>query len=229
MRSVGPKIVTDGLVLYLDAGNKKSYPGSGSNWYDLTANKNDGTLTGPPVFSAANRGDMIFDGTSDYIAFSSGVVDSSYTGLTVEVWLNFAQNFNETFIINSDGVIHSFYIDSSLTELGFLVSSSTDSSLRRCSVTHSINTWHQFVGVWSAGASSDVYLDGILKNGTLFETGTVNSLRNGNANLTLGSYQSGKSPTYFPGSIPVFRIYNRALSAVEIKQNYAAIKSRFGY
>ena len=62
----GPRIVTDGLVLCLDAGNSKSYPGSGTAWNDLSRNGNNGTLNGP-TFNSADRGSIVFDGTNDYV------------------------------------------------------------------------------------------------------------------------------------------------------------------
>ena len=229
----GPKIIKDGLVLYLDAGNKKSYPGSGSNWYDLTTNKNDGTLTGPPVFSAANRGDMIFDGTSDYIDFSSGVVDSSYTALTVEVWFNTLTSDSECLVENgSSYLLNSFYMfKENSTQLTFLVQSGSAYNVRFCSTTYSTNTWYQFVGVWSAGVSPNIYLNGVLKNGTLQGNaggdGTISTLRNGDANLNLGRRPYLTGQYHFEGSIPISRIYNRALSASEILQNYNSQKSRF--
>ena len=66
--SRGPKIVTNGLVLYLDAANKKSYPGSGTTWTDLSGNNNTGTLTNGPTFDSNNGGSIVFDGTNDYVS-----------------------------------------------------------------------------------------------------------------------------------------------------------------
>ena len=63
--SKGPRIVTDGLVLYLDAGNSKSYPGTGTVWNDLSGNNNNGTLVNGPTFSSANKGSIVFDGVND--------------------------------------------------------------------------------------------------------------------------------------------------------------------
>ena len=62
-----PKIVTNGLVLALDAANTKSYPGSGTVWSDLTPNGNNGALTNGPTFNSANGGSIVFDGTNDYL------------------------------------------------------------------------------------------------------------------------------------------------------------------
>ena len=64
--SNGPKIVTSGLVMYWDAANKKSYPGSGTTIYDLCGTY-DGTLVNGPTFSNTNGGVIVFDGVDDYI------------------------------------------------------------------------------------------------------------------------------------------------------------------
>ena len=63
----GPKIVTQGLVLALDAASNNSYPGSGTTWKDLSGNNNTGTLVNGPTFSSANGGTFILDGSNDYI------------------------------------------------------------------------------------------------------------------------------------------------------------------
>jgi len=67
----GPKIVTSGLVLALDAADKLSYRGSGTTWRDLSGNNNTGTLTNGPTFNAGNLGSIVFDGTNDYVNISS--------------------------------------------------------------------------------------------------------------------------------------------------------------
>jgi hypothetical protein len=65
----GPNIVTDGLVLYLDAANQKSYPGTGTTWNDLSGNGNNGTLVNGPTFNSDNNGSIVFDGVDDYVNF----------------------------------------------------------------------------------------------------------------------------------------------------------------
>ena len=65
--SYSPLIVTDGLVMYLDAANPKSYPGTGTTWTDISRNNNNGTLTNGPTFSSANLGSIVFDGSNDAI------------------------------------------------------------------------------------------------------------------------------------------------------------------
>jgi len=80
-----PKIVTDGLVLCLDAGNTKSYPGTGTVWTDLSGNGNNGTLVNGVGYSSDNQGSMVFDGVNDYVITST---ISSYRSLNMWVYLN---------------------------------------------------------------------------------------------------------------------------------------------
>ena len=81
--SAGPDIVEDGLVLYLDAGNEESYPGTGTTWKDLSGNGNDGTLTNGPTFSGDNTGGITFDGSNDYVDCGDIDITSSFT---LSVW-----------------------------------------------------------------------------------------------------------------------------------------------
>ena len=69
-----PRTITDGLVLCLDAANRKSYPGSGTTWTDLSGRGNTGTLTNGPTYSSANGGSIVFDGTDD-------IVNTSYVSV----------------------------------------------------------------------------------------------------------------------------------------------------
>ena len=68
--SYNPKIVTNGLVLCLDAANAKSYPGSGTAWTDLSGLGNTGTLTNGPTYSSANNGSIVLDGINDYTSIT---------------------------------------------------------------------------------------------------------------------------------------------------------------
>jgi hypothetical protein len=71
MSAGGASIVTSGLILYLDAGNTSSYPGSGTTWTDLSGNGSNGTLTNGPTFSSSNNGILTFNGTSQYAEMST--------------------------------------------------------------------------------------------------------------------------------------------------------------
>jgi len=75
----GPKIITNGLILCLDAASTKSYPGSGTTWFDRSGNGNNGVLTNGPTFSSTNGGSIVFDGTNDYVQVAGSVTISTGT------------------------------------------------------------------------------------------------------------------------------------------------------
>lgn len=83
--SIAPNIVTDGLVLYLDAANTKSYPGSGTTWTDIAAG-NNGTLNNGPTFNSSNSGNIVFDGSDDY------AITPSISFRTISIWINTSNN-----------------------------------------------------------------------------------------------------------------------------------------
>ena len=227
MRSVGPKIVTDGLVLYLDAGNKKSYPGSGSNWYDLTANENDGTLIGSPVFSAANRGGIVFDGTNDSGYFNAGIVSTSYQ--TYEVWTNVVASASA-----ADGFAYILHNNSTGTATGssyltigikptqqYYAALNGAYSTMSSGITATSSLIRQIVLSWD-GTNQIMYVDGEVKDSQALSVTPQNF-------DTITSFGDAESATYrmVQGNIYSIKVYNRALSASEILQNYNSQKSRF--
>ena len=86
-----PNIVTDKLVFCLDAANTKSYPGSGTDWKDLSSQGNNGTLTNSPTYVPnSNGGYFDFDGTNDYINANTALPDSFFLGnSTISFWIYF--------------------------------------------------------------------------------------------------------------------------------------------
>ena len=82
----GANVVTDGLVLALDAANTKSYPGSGTTWRDMSGNNITGSLTNGPTFNSANGGSIVFDGTNDSVIMADNSALNTQTP-SVEVWI----------------------------------------------------------------------------------------------------------------------------------------------
>ena len=96
--SYNPKIVTNGLILNLDAGNKKSYSGSGSVWYDLSGNNNNTVLTNGPTFSNTNSGNIVFDGIDDYvnIPYNASKISFPNDNATICVWFKSSTSGDNT-------------------------------------------------------------------------------------------------------------------------------------
>ena len=216
------RVITDGLVLYLDAANPKSYPGSGTTCYDLSENMNTGALINGVGYSSENKGSFTFDGLNDAITSSSANIPISTT-VTVSAWVkhntlpNSTQRYltigNEVAVIRHDGV-------SSSGQLHFYIrTNGTIKNALRVNNSLTTNTWYYVVGTWD-GTTSRLYKNAV-QIGTNVPGGTLNG-----GNLTFYILSSDGEP--LNGNIAQVSVYNRALSADEITQNYNAFKGRFG-
>jgi hypothetical protein len=231
----GPKIISTGISLYLDAANNKSYIGSGTTWTDLSGNNYTGTLTNGPTFSTTNGGNIIFDGTNDYVDTVNTGTTFQFANVTFTVSLWIKTTSSTGGIIISKGATAStagwlFQFDSSGTVSGTTKGSDGINTYNRSSTaTVNNNTWRNIVSVYTTNTTTlgsnttSIYIDGVLSNGTGTLGGAVYA-------TTTDTIQIGRRPTgaYWSGSVSNIQIYNRALSATEILQNYNATKSRFG-
>lgn len=226
----GASIVRDGLVLYLDAANKKSYPGTGTVWNDLSGNGNNGTLVNGVSYSTDNNGAMVFDGANDTINCGAmPVIGSSLTGLTVSMWIRTTTNSTRMYAENGTSfTTNTFYLaQENESNLTFLVFGEGGYDLVQITTPkpYPTNTWFNIAGVWSSGVRCKLYYNGVDR--TENRNGSIrNSLINGDNNLFLGS-RDGTS-LYHQGDISATQIYNRALTDSEIQQNFNAIRGRYG-
>ena len=219
----GPNIVRDGLVLYLDAANPKSYPGTGTTWYDLSGNGHNGTLTNGSTYNSDNKGSIVFDGINDRIEIPS----STYTfnsACTFEMWFNLtAINRNQGFMsVNTGGYYINFWMPSDTNKLRWEVYQPAPNGTAFFStVSFVTNKWYHVVGTISSGTMT-LYING------LYDNSTTNNypLRVVTAIAYVGDYGAGNYPS--ASKIAQVKIYNRALSAAEIAQNFAATRGRFG-
>jgi len=240
--SGGPNLVTNGLVLYLDAANTKSYPGSGTVWSDLSINRNNGTLTNGPTFSSANGGSIVFDGTNDYIQIpDTSSLSFTNAQVSINAWVNIISSVptavgNENIIINKANYANGwrewsfFWFRDGYFE--FLMTPTPGSGAGWTRVGSgpgpytSFNTWY-YVSATSNGLGiANLYINGILKDtNTSYTTLTQNE----QAPLTIGGTLNGTSLTQLSNMrIPIIQLYNRALTAQEVLQNYNATRARFG-
>jgi hypothetical protein len=215
-----PKIVTSGLVLYLDAGNSKSYVSGSTVWRDLSGNKYSGSLFNGPTFNSANGGSIAFDGVDDYVLTNYSDNPSDITFELIVKPLNISTGSIKAFLAKYDGSTF-FYIGLQ----------SSDSSIYRegnggfidSNVIPPNTSSFYSITVINSGGSRAIYINGDLKNGSAV---TVVP-----ANVGGGLYIG----TLFPGSTILgafalysLKVYERMLSASEILQNYNATKKRFG-
>ena len=224
----GPDIVTDGLVLHLDAANNKSYPGSGTNWFDLSGNENDGTLVNSVGYNDDNKGSLVFNGTNNVLISNYSSINPS-SSITVSAFFNISSyNNNYAPIIFKQNNYTGFYEQYSLfltnSSLGFSLTG-IDRAQKIASISFDYrNTTLCAIGTCDTNTDElKLYINGDLIT-TSFFTSTfdisTNPLRIGTA---VSSY-----PGWAIGNIYNVLIYNRALSANEVRQNYLSIKGRFG-
>jgi len=231
-----PKIITNGLVLSLDAANNKSYPRSGTTWTDLSGNNNNGTLTNGPTFSSVNGGSIVFDGADDQIDCGNDSSLNISTNLTLGIWVKFnslssapnliakqwcsGNQFSYSWAVLSDGRIY----------YGFDSDGQCSSITGEYTSTNIVCT----TGIWyclnivHTSTSINLYSNGISIPGIL--AGSYGTIYTSTVPVRLGVYRnlSGAFASYLSGNISNTSIYNRALSATEVLQNYNATKSRFG-
>jgi len=213
-----PRIITDGLVLCLDAGNTKSYPGSGTTWTDLSGNGNNGTLENGVGFDGSNGGSLSFDGVNDRVSVTNTI--PSLSNFTIELFMKTSTLDNSQDIFFDQFSSLRFEIVNNKYRIHLGNGSSWAFTDHVGSTTLSLNTWHQTVWTWN-GSSSILYL-----NGNQDSLRTYSSASSGTGVITLGQH----TPNTFNnwnGNIGNVKIYNRALIASEIQQNYNALKSRF--
>jgi hypothetical protein len=239
-----PKIVTDGLVLCLDAANSRSYPGSGTTWNDLSRNGNNGTLTNGPTFNSTNGGSIVFDGSNDYVNLESIRTQMlTYTSsVTFDIVFNMTQWVNNfyngilTLSRNPDpGAGTQAYLLSYIDGGGsgkFVVQFGNSNGLVGSTLLSpsqiQTNTIYNFTTTYSNGTGS-LYQNGILVNTVVNSTSTLYNINQNNFFIGGDSrYNPGTAGRYFNGLVYNAKIYNRALSATEIQQNYNAHKTRFG-
>jgi hypothetical protein len=227
-----PKIVTDGLVMYLDVGNVKSYPGSGTNLSDISRNNNNGILTNGPVFSSANGGNLFFDGTDDFISVSSSTSLNPTGAISLCAFVNVSNVYaNYGPIIFKQNNYTSSYEQYSLSistagRFGVTITG-TDRAQKAVNsgVTDFRNTRSYVVGVISTITDDlKIYVNGNLLGVNSTFTSTFDTSNN---NVVLGAMTT-IYPGYINGRIFNASIYNRALSATEVLNNYNATKKRFG-
>jgi hypothetical protein len=227
----GASIVLNGLVMCIDAANPKSYPGAGTAWNDISGNSNNGTLVNGPVYSTSDSGIFSFDGIDDYVDCGSvSNLNNTITGLTVSIWFKVGTLRTEMLVENGTTfTTNTFYIaQENANNVSFAIANDSAQYQRIYGTSsYTVGRWYNFAGVWASGASILAYVNGQdTSQSILSPFGNLTSVRSGNANLWVGNRPAGNIP--FSGSLSTTTIYNRALSATEISQNFNALRGRYG-
>ena len=211
-----PRIVTNGLVVHVDAANSRSYSGSGTFANGLVSSIG-GALVGGVGFSTDNLGIFTFDGSSDYLDFGNSSSVQVLNG-TISAWVkSVSPGSNYRGIIAKQNVYGLFYLNSILVAYDW-----GTGSARSTGINIADGSWKNVAMSFQSGVSNGTK---IYINGTSVLTTTITWVNN-NQNLYGGAEVNGSQYSNCSGAI--FSLYNRALTDSEILQNYNANKKRFG-
>jgi len=237
----GPDVSENGLVLALDAGNTKSYPGSGTTWTDLSGRGRNGTLTNGPTYSSANGGSIVFDGTNDYIVCPATSDTQFNADFTVDAWVwidstvvsSRPDNQKDVTLFSSNGSsvgTFGLFVTGTTTTAGTGLAIYQDNASLSASISQSVplNSWVHLAFV-RIGSTLYGFINGTRYTFTVTAGSSTALLGNSTSGSRIGVIQNSTYYGYWKGYISNFRVYKgRALTAAEIQQNYIATKGRYG-
>jgi hypothetical protein len=231
------RTITDGLVLALDAGNLKSYPGSGTTWTDIIGRGNTGTLTNSPpytysspTYSSQNGGSIVFNGVNNYVEnLSPNLGISGDTSVTLSCWFYNSVNSsdNQALLVYGNGSTGGDSISILLQSLTFYASFNGGLDAVIADNVYALNTWNNVVVTKTPGAintTTKLYLNGVEQTITSASSSTPSL---SSRVVRVARWTADATPYYFLGGVSAALIYNRALSAAEVLQNYNSLKNRF--
>jgi len=220
-----PKIVTNGLVLCLDAANIKSYPGSGTTWADLSGNNRNASLNNGPAFTNINGGAFSFDGVNDDAIVTCPLIKD----FTLDFWMKSQGSSTGSgrsvleYGGSTYGIIAVYTLSQNSCSFYFATVGGTISpNLTTRNLAD--NAWHN-VAMTYDGINGKVYIDQTLLINV--NVGLSGNLRNtSNTQFSVAKWRSAVA--YQEVTIGSLKVYNRALFAEEIFQNFNALRGRFG-
>jgi hypothetical protein len=223
-------IVTSGLILYLDAGDTASYPGSGATWTDLSGNGNNATLVGGVGYNFANQGSLTFDGNNDFASYSF----TNPFAETVIVWAKSATtNWNTNCWISSSRAENGHLIhpvQGQKTVQFYMGESTGPNQIIGTGTPNNIMIPHMYSYTESGTDLHIAYIDAteVARSTFSLTFGSSRSTTPSSQTTYLGADAALQLNRYGNGNIYSCLRYNRALTATEITQNYNALKGRYG-
>ena len=216
--AAGPNIITDGLVLHLDAANTNSYSGSGTSWTDISGKSNNGTLTNGPTFSSDNLGNIVFDGSNDYVSIPNVTISKNCNilfwfkdnnpGTWDDVFTFQTGNVNTASRLEKHGNVdyqYNWYY-------GGFVSGTV--------LFNHTGTKYDFISLVFDSTDATCYQNAV-------QTAQTASSDFGSASVIDFGRRTPSTGHNWAGNIAQVSIYHRALTASEVKQHYNALRWRY--
>jgi hypothetical protein len=228
----GPRVIRDGLVLALDAGSIRSYPGSGTTWTDLSGYNNHGTMVNA-TYSSEGSGSIDF-GTPNYVTIPHDTSYKPSTTLTVGMWFKpesrpyFGKLLSLPYSETWSSPYVAYNMSQTYTTTGkpsFDLTTAGGISYATATTAIDNGTWCYMVGTYD-GSNMRIYINSTLED-TTAKSGNID-YNGADSVLTLGRQGESLTGEYCDSKTAIVHIYNKTLSQTEITQNFNAQKSRFG-
>ena len=229
-------IITNGLILNLDAANPRSYPQpyNGTTWFDISGNSRNGVLTNGPTFNSSNGGSIVFDGTNDTVNLGN-ILNIGLNSWTMSCWVKFTTGAGLFGIMGKTSLRsyvgrYAFFVEGG--NINALVQFGGNSQISTPVASYIDSKFHNLTMTINRTDFLTLYIDGVIRGTPSNISSAINiNLNTSTDFLYIGSYAdiTGQSPTlFFNGNIANASIYNRALSSSEVLQNFNATRARFG-
>ena len=233
-----PKITTDGLVFYVDAANPKSYVSGSTTWSDLSKNNNNGTLTNGPTFDSNNKGSILYDGSDDYVQVDGFELLDNVNEFSINMWVKYGGIPTTALSLLSKtktGFATAFDLLYTNDTTSLIFRKNTSTSWSNSSVSLSTTQFTNICLVQNPNELTNLEKIKAYINGQLIANesagGSIAIPATPGLPFFIGALKQGNDPVprnEWSGNIANTSIYNRALSATEVLQNYNATKTRFG-
>ena len=225
------QIVTNGLVLALDAADRNSYVSGSTTWRDLSGNNNSGSLVNGPTFDSNNGGSIVFDGTDDYVSVPKQTAFVNTTTFTLAAFMK--RRLTNSLVICYQGADFNNDVGIELWNDNFAYFEVANGIDAYGYIANTSTNWQYLTMVFDGTQTGNsnrlkCYINGILLSviyeGTIPATTSVS-----NSVFSIGNTEGNPVyKNYSDGNIANVQIYNRALSATEVAQNFNATRGRFG-
>jgi hypothetical protein len=225
----GASIVRDGLVLHLDAANSRSYTGTGTTWSDLSGNEYNSVLTNTPTYSTSQNGYFILDGVNDYIATPYNMTNK--INVTFTAWikvLSYPIGKNDIIFDQTTGAVGCLFM---ILPTGYLQGAAYNSSGSAIgnisSLQIPLNQW-KMISVSFENQKINYYMN--LDNAFIIPINTIDVIKADNTNtMRIGTTVDGNTAyENLNAHISDIRVYEKVLTETEIKQNFEALRGRYG-
>lgn len=218
-----PSSITNNLLFCFDAGNVKSYPGSGTTVSDITQNGYTGTLVNSPTYTTDGQGGITFNGSNQYMTVAQNTPSLSQLSIELVGKFGTPSPHASGFIIGRSSSYRVLYSPAAIDWVCSTTNNGWYTTGTTLGTSITASNWNHLVCTYD-GTNLRIYVNGVLANTT---ASTISGNVTGGSNLQMMQSDAG-NVSYGNGTIAIARVYSSALSLANVQQNFNAFRTRFG-